>query len=65
MNRSSPVSQMSIFNSNLTEDYIELIILISNRDMSVSINRNPLISQIPSPSFSIRVGHFLTLKLHF
>ena len=66
MNWSSPVSQMSIFNSKLTEDwYIELIILISNRDMSVSINRNPLIGQIPSPSFRIRVGHFLTLNYIF
>lgn len=31
--------------------------------MSVSLNRNPLVGQISSLSFRIRVGHFLTLKL--
>lgn len=32
-------------------------------DMSVSLNRNPLVGQISSLSFRTRVGHFLTLKL--
>lgn len=46
MNWSSTVSQMLMFNSNLTKDCY--ILLIFNGDISVFLNRNSPVGQIPN-----------------
>ena len=50
----------------LTEgSYLKSILLISNADILVFLNRNSLVSQIPNLSFGIGMDHILTFKLPY